>query len=185
VTLTALKPQYQCILCREFDPEFTIVAKSWRTAHPQSDGVFFAKLDVVDGRPIFLKVFFSFSFRLAKCSLEFKQRQMYGCILRLLVLSPNYLPIINPSNTISLGNISLSCLRLLRFSGINAEVFQRFLISNPKLEPFPLVRPFNWTRLLNTLILAASIGMIIKLAWTHVQKIATNRNLWAVACLVH
>ena len=56
VTLTAMGGQYQCLLCREFDPEFAIVAKSWRKAHPDSDAVFFAKLDLGEGRSVFVKV---------------------------------------------------------------------------------------------------------------------------------
>jgi oligosaccharyltransferase complex subunit gamma len=56
VTLTAMGGQYSCLLCREFDPEFATVAKSWRKAHPESDGVFFAKLDLAEGRSIFIRV---------------------------------------------------------------------------------------------------------------------------------
>lgn len=56
VTLTAMGNLYSCILCREFDPEFATVAKSWRNAHPESDGVFFAKLDLAEGRSIFVRV---------------------------------------------------------------------------------------------------------------------------------
>lgn len=56
VTLTALAAQYQCSMCREFDPEFAIVAQSWKRAHPQSDGVFFAKLDFGEGRSVFTRV---------------------------------------------------------------------------------------------------------------------------------
>ena len=56
VQLTALGAQYQCAMCREFDPEFNIVAQSWRRAHPHSDGVFFAKLDFAEGREIFMRV---------------------------------------------------------------------------------------------------------------------------------
>jgi len=56
VTLTALTAQHQCALCREFDPGFSIVAQSWRKAHPQSDGVFFAKIDFAEARSIFVRV---------------------------------------------------------------------------------------------------------------------------------
>ena len=58
VALTALQPQYQCALCREFDPEFSTVAESWRKAHPKSDGVFFGRLDFAEGQPIFVRVRF-------------------------------------------------------------------------------------------------------------------------------
>ena len=56
VTFTALTPKFQCALCKEFAPEFRIVANSWRNAHPRSDGVFFGLLDVEDGRKVFLRV---------------------------------------------------------------------------------------------------------------------------------
>lgn len=54
--LTALAPQYQCSLCREFDPEYHTVAQSWKRAHPDMAGVFFTKLDFGEGRPIFMRV---------------------------------------------------------------------------------------------------------------------------------
>ena len=48
--------QFQCAMCREFEPEFAVVAQSWRKVHPKSDGVFFAKLDFAEGRQIFMRV---------------------------------------------------------------------------------------------------------------------------------
>ena len=56
VCLTALAPQYQCAFCREFEPEFNAVAKSWKRAHPDLNNVFFARLDFGEGRPIFMRV---------------------------------------------------------------------------------------------------------------------------------
>jgi OST3 / OST6 family, transporter family len=89
VALTALQPQYQCALCREFDPEFATVAESWRRAHPQSDGVFFGKVDFPEGRPIFVRVLYPIAKDVDWCSLDFSLHRMYGCILQRLVLFPN------------------------------------------------------------------------------------------------
>src|SRR5277367_2735118 len=87
-------------MCREFDPGFSVVAESWRKAHPQSDGVFFAKIDFAEGRAIFVRVPSS-CLSTIYFSLEFNLRPMYGCILLLLVLDPNCLRTISPSYTTS------------------------------------------------------------------------------------
>jgi len=104
VCLTALPAQFQCGLCREFRPAFHAVAQSWRKAHPQSDGVFFAELDFPDGRPIFVRVLL-IRLNTANASLVSSLHRMYGYILLLLALSQNCLPTINPSSTIFLESI--------------------------------------------------------------------------------
>jgi len=68
VQLTALGAQYQCAMCRDFDPEFAVVAQSWRKAHPRSDGVFFATLDFAEGRQIFMRVCLRFRDFKTKCA---------------------------------------------------------------------------------------------------------------------
>jgi hypothetical protein len=87
-------------MCREFDPEFATVAHSWRKAHPTLDGVFFAKLDFADGRPIFMRVF-PLRHEISNLSLVFNLRRMYGYTLQPAALFRNSRQIINPSFTIS------------------------------------------------------------------------------------
>ena len=61
VLLTALDSRFGCQMCKEFQPEFDLVAKSWLKQHPDSNGLFFASLDFAEGRATFQKVFYLFS----------------------------------------------------------------------------------------------------------------------------
>ncbi|CAO3598960.1 unnamed protein product [Absidia cylindrospora] len=52
VLLTALGDQFQCVPCREFDPEYKLVASSFqKTKH--SGHVFFGHLDFMDGQAVY------------------------------------------------------------------------------------------------------------------------------------
>lgn len=56
VLLTALDPRFGCHLCKEFQPEYELLAKSWLRKHKDSNGLFFANLDFSAGRTTFQKV---------------------------------------------------------------------------------------------------------------------------------
>lgn len=58
VLLTALDSRFGCDMCKEFQPEFELVAKSWLKQYPDSNGLFFANLDFSLGRATFQKVFY-------------------------------------------------------------------------------------------------------------------------------
>ncbi|KAK7204998.1 hypothetical protein BZA70DRAFT_167934 [Myxozyma melibiosi] len=54
VLLTAESPSMGCQLCRQFAPDYHLVAQSWSKEHPKSgDGLYFAVLDFVDGQRTF------------------------------------------------------------------------------------------------------------------------------------
>ncbi|KAI8080263.1 uncharacterized protein B0P05DRAFT_540620 [Gilbertella persicaria] len=55
VLLTALGPQFNCMPCREFDPEYTLVAKSFQNTRDK-DNLFFGHLDFQDGQAIYQKL---------------------------------------------------------------------------------------------------------------------------------
>jgi len=52
VLLTALGDQYKCVPCKEFDPEFRLVASSYHRKNDKSD-LFFGHLDFEDGQAVF------------------------------------------------------------------------------------------------------------------------------------
>jgi len=52
VLLTALGDQFKCTPCKEFDPEFRLVANSYHKKNDKSD-LFFGHLDFQDGQAIF------------------------------------------------------------------------------------------------------------------------------------
>lgn len=58
VLLTALDSRFGCEMCKEFQPEYDLVAKSWLKQHPDSNGLFFSSLDFSEGKATFQKVFF-------------------------------------------------------------------------------------------------------------------------------
>lgn len=57
VLLTALDARYGCIMCREFDPEWSLMARSWnKGSKPDDLKVAFGTLDFDNGKAVFQKV---------------------------------------------------------------------------------------------------------------------------------
>lgn len=57
VLLTALDPRFGCQLCREFQPEWELVGRSWMKGDKKGEArIFFATLDFSEGRDVFLQV---------------------------------------------------------------------------------------------------------------------------------
>lgn len=57
VLLTALETRFSCQLCREFQPEYSLLAKSWTQGDKAGKSrIVFGTLDFVDGRDIFVSV---------------------------------------------------------------------------------------------------------------------------------
>lgn len=57
VLLTALEAKFGCQLCRDFHPEWEIVARSWTRGDKQGESrVLFGTLDFSDGKMTFQKV---------------------------------------------------------------------------------------------------------------------------------
>jgi len=57
VLLTALKPQFGCQLCRDFEPEWELLARSWTKGDKKGESrLLFGTLDFVDGKGTFQSV---------------------------------------------------------------------------------------------------------------------------------
>jgi len=57
VLLTAMDPRYGCHLCREFQPEWDLLAKSWIKGDKKGESrMIFGTLDFTNGRDTFLSV---------------------------------------------------------------------------------------------------------------------------------
>lgn len=57
VLLTALESRFGCQLCRDFQPEWDLVGKSWAKGDKAGDSrMLFSTLDFANGRDIFLSV---------------------------------------------------------------------------------------------------------------------------------
>lgn len=57
VLLTALETRFACQLCREFQPEYNLLAKSWTQGDKNAESrLLFGTLDFIDGRDVFISV---------------------------------------------------------------------------------------------------------------------------------
>lgn len=57
VLLTALETRFNCQLCREFQPEYELLGKSWTKGDSAAESrTLFGYLEFVDGRDVFLSV---------------------------------------------------------------------------------------------------------------------------------
>lgn len=57
VLLTALETRFGCVLCREFQPEWDLVGKSWTKGDKEAKSrLLFGTLDFVDGKNTFQSV---------------------------------------------------------------------------------------------------------------------------------
>jgi oligosaccharyltransferase complex subunit gamma len=57
VLLTALEARFGCALCREFQPEWDLLSRSWSKGDKQGDSrLVFGTLDFVDGKNTFQSV---------------------------------------------------------------------------------------------------------------------------------
>ena len=57
VLLTALEDKFGCKLCRDFQPEWNVIAKSWQQGDKKGEcRTLFATLDFSNGRATFMKV---------------------------------------------------------------------------------------------------------------------------------
>jgi oligosaccharyltransferase complex subunit gamma len=57
VILTATDSRFGCLLCRDFEPEWDLIARSWNKGSKQDDlKVVFGTLDFDNGKAVFQKV---------------------------------------------------------------------------------------------------------------------------------
>ncbi|KAL1866917.1 oligosaccharyl transferase subunit ost3/OST6 [Paecilomyces lecythidis] len=158
VLLTAVEARYGCALCREFQPEWELVARSWnKGAKPEDLKLLFSTLDFNNGRQAFQKLMLQTA--------------------PVVLLFP---PTIGPS-----AQVDGSPFRL-DFSGpISAEQVYAWISRHlPEGDKPPLVRPVNYMRLVS--ILGLFMGTLSLLAVTspYVIPIVRNRNLWAAISLI-
>lgn len=57
VILTAMDARFGCILCRDFQPEFDLIARSWNKGNKPDDlKLLFGTLDFINGKSAFQRV---------------------------------------------------------------------------------------------------------------------------------
>jgi oligosaccharyltransferase complex subunit gamma len=84
VLLTAIDSRFGCVLCREFQPEWDIIARSWNKGQVEDPKMIFGTLDFTDGKETFKKVNWNIHRLLVlpdltNCSLCYKLLPLYWC----------------------------------------------------------------------------------------------------------
>ncbi|KAL1982570.1 hypothetical protein VTN96DRAFT_1227 [Rasamsonia emersonii] len=158
ILLTALEARYGCILCREFQSEWELIAKSWNKAN-QPDGIklLFGTLDFSNGRNTFQKLMLQTA--------------------PIVLLFP---PTVGPSATLDGAPVRFD------FSGpISADQLyvwmNRHLPEGPKP---PLVRPINYMRLVSAITILLGLITLFTVSSPYVLPVVQNRNLWAAISLI-
>ncbi|OGE52711.1 hypothetical protein PENARI_c009G01660 [Penicillium arizonense] len=158
VILTATDARFGCLLCRDFEPEWDLIARSWnKGTKPDDLKVVYGTLDFDNGKAVF-------------------QKLMLQTAPVLLVFPPTIGPF---------AKVEGDPLRFDFTGPISADQIyswiERQLPDGPKP---PLVRPINYMRIVTTItILMASVTLSAVL-YPYVLPIVQNRNLWAAISLI-
>ena len=162
VLLTALDARFGCQLCKMFQPEWEILAKSWMKKDRKGDTkVLFATLDFANGRAAFQKL----------------QLQTAPVLL----LFP---PMTGPNAAASQDPLRYD------FSGeVTGEMIYGWITrhlpprEDGKSYP-PFTRPVNYTRIVVSVTMLIGFVTFASVAWPYVLPVIQNRNLWAAISLI-
>ncbi|XHG06378.1 hypothetical protein AWENTII_009577 [Aspergillus wentii] len=158
VVLTATEARFGCILCREFEPEWDLIARSWNKGlKPDGLKLLFGTLDFSNGKGTF-------------------QKLMLQTAPVVLVFPPTVGPF---------AKVDATPLRF-DFSGpISAEQLYTWLNRHLPEGPKPLlVRPFNYVRVVSLVTILMGIATLFTVLSPYVLPIVRNRNLWAAVSLI-
>ncbi|ORY64974.1 dolichyl-diphosphooligosaccharide-protein glycotransferase [Pseudomassariella vexata] len=154
VLLTALDNRFGCQLCREFQPEWDILSKSWIKGDKKGESrTVFATLDFSDGRDTFM-------------SLGLQTAPV------LLLFQP------------TTGPHAVSSAEPIRYDFTNgpqvAEQVHAWVARHLPDRPHPAVsRPVNYVLWVVTIVsMLGGAGVLFKL-WPWILPVITNRNVWA------
>ncbi|KAB5577550.1 OST3/OST6 family protein [Coniochaeta sp. 2T2.1] len=159
VLLTALEGRYGCELCRQFQPEWELLSRSWTKGDKKGESrVAFGTLDFSDGRETFV-------------SLGLQTAPV------LLLFPP------------TVGPHAVSSAEPLRYDFTNgpqtAEQVHDWLVRHTPDRPHPAIkRPINYMAWIIGLTIAAGVGTLIYVLWPYAWPFASNRNVWAAISLI-
>lgn len=158
VVLTATEARFGCLLCRELQPEWELIAQSWnKGSKPNELKLLFGTLDFVNGKATF-------------------QKLMLQTAPVLLVFPPTVGPFArvddSPFRFDFTGPMSADQL----YTWIN-----RHLPEGPKP---PLVRPVNYVRIVSAITLSMGAVTLFTVLSPYVLPIVRNRNIWAAISLI-
>ncbi|KAI9812630.1 MAG: oligosaccharyl transferase subunit ost3/OST6 [Pycnora praestabilis] len=159
VLLTALEARYGCQLCREFQPEWDLLAKSWNKGDKAGESrVLYGTLDFTDGRQTFQKL------------------QLQTAPLVLL-----FQPTVGPNAKVDGHPVRLD----FNNGGKSAEQVHDWISRHiPNGPRPPLVRPINYIRII--FVTTSVLGLItfFSVASPYILPVVQNRNLWAAISII-
>ncbi|KAL4947747.1 hypothetical protein BDW69DRAFT_177804 [Aspergillus filifer] len=158
VILTAMEARFGCVLCRDFQPEFDLIARSWNKGSKPADlKLLFGTLDFTNGKAAF-------------------QRLMLQTAPVLLVFPPTVGPY---------AKVDDSPLRF-DFSGpISADQVYAWINRHLPDGPKPsLVRPVNYMRIISGVTVLMGVVTLFTVLSPYVLPVVRNRNLWAAFSLI-
>jgi len=159
VLLTALDNRYQCQLCREFQPEWDLLAKSWLKGDKAGQSrLVFGTLDFSDGRDTFM----SLGLQTAPVLYFF------------------------PPTT---GPHAAASPEPIRYDFTNgpqtAEQVHAWLARHLPGRPTPSVkRPINWLRWISTVVTVLGSLTASYVAWPYIIPVLQSRQVWAAVSLI-
>ncbi|BCR92329.1 OST3/OST6 family protein [Aspergillus chevalieri] len=158
VVLTATEARFGCILCRELQPEWELIAQSWnKGSKPDELKLLFGTLDFIHGKATF-------------------QKLMLQTAPVLLVFPPTVGPFARVDDTPFRFDFTGPMSADQLYTWIN-----RHLPEGPKP---PLVRPVNYVRLVSAITLSMGAVTLFTVLSPYVLPIVRNRNIWAAISLI-
>ncbi|KAF2640411.1 hypothetical protein P280DRAFT_401064 [Massarina eburnea CBS 473.64] len=160
VLLTAMEARFGCQLCREFQPEWELLGKSWAKGDRKGDSrLLFGTLDFVDGRDTF-------------------QSLMLQTAPVLLYFHPT----VGPN-----ARVDTQPLRFDFTAGPqSAEQIQTWVSRQlPDDVPKPNVsRPINYVKIISVSTAVLGVVTFIAVASPFIAPVLQNRNIWAAFSLI-
>lgn len=159
VLLTALEARFGCQMCREFQPEWDVIAKSWvRGDREGASRVIFGTLDFADGKGTFQK----------------------------LMLQTAPIILLFPPTT---GVGAKSDAQPVRYDFTtgpqSAEQVYGWITRHLPDGPKPRIyRPLNYVRIVATTTIILGAVSFLSIASPYILPILQNRNLWAAISLI-
>ncbi|KAL4814179.1 hypothetical protein BDW67DRAFT_166318 [Aspergillus spinulosporus] len=158
VILTATEARFGCVLCRDFQPEFDLIARSWnKGSKPDDLKLLFGTLDFRNGKAAF-------------------QKLMLQTAPVLLVFPPTVGPHAKVDDSPSRFDFSGPVSADQVYAWINRQ-----LPDGPKP---PLVRPINYMRIVSGITILMGVVTLFTVLSPYVLPIVRNRNIWAAFSLI-
>ncbi|KAI4288524.1 MAG: hypothetical protein L6R35_002217 [Caloplaca aegaea] len=159
VLLTALEARFGCQLCRDFQPEWDVVGKSWIKGDRKGNTrLLLGTLDFADGKGTFQKLMLQ--------------------TVPILMLFP---PTTGPMATADAQAIRYD----FTMGSQSAEQVHNWIIRHLPAGPKPpLYRPLNYVRLITVTTAILGLVSFFSVASPYIIPIVQNRNLWAAISLI-